>query len=137
MTFWKTKFVLAQFLAITCFAVNGCGDGSGGVSVSGKVTLDGKPLPAGLIIFVDNAGAVVSTNVTNGEYKAFVPKGPHKVQITADPPAGGAGPLKLDEGGPSGTASAGQAIPAKYNTNTELQVTIESGKPYDFALTSN
>jgi hypothetical protein len=37
-------------LGLTCLFLLGCGDG-GGVRVRGQVMLDGKPLPAGVVVF--------------------------------------------------------------------------------------
>jgi hypothetical protein len=66
--------------AILLLAAMGCGGGKG--DVSGTVTLDGKPLPAGKIAFLASKGAAVSADIQNGQYTvAKVPTGNVKVTV--------------------------------------------------------
>jgi hypothetical protein len=60
-------------------ALAGCGKGKG--TVSGKVTLDGDPLPAGRILFVGDKGEA-SADIKDGQYTANnVPTGNVKVAV--------------------------------------------------------
>jgi hypothetical protein len=79
-------FGLAAILA-------GCGDsGIGRQRVSGKVIFDGRPVPAGQIVFepdtsAGNKGPVGAAEITNGEYDTQTAGigtvgGPHRVRIT-------------------------------------------------------
>jgi hypothetical protein len=52
-------------------------------TVSGKVTYQGKPVPAGTIIFVPQAGGGFSANIRDGEYKIeHLPEGPVKIAVS-------------------------------------------------------
>ena len=107
----------------------GCG-GSGleRVPVSGKVTFNGQPVPDGQIRFVPlegTAGPASIEVIRNGVYafdaKGGVPAGSHRVEIrsydpnTPQPTAPGMRPRK-------------QLIPVKYNTQSELEITLEKGQ---------
>jgi len=51
--------------------------------VSGKVTYRGKPLPAGTVIFVTQAGGGFSANIRDGEYRVErLPEGPAKIAVS-------------------------------------------------------
>ena len=63
----------------------GCG-GSGKGTVTGKVTLDGKPLPAGKISFVGASGKAATADISDGQYTATnVPTGDVKVTVQTSP----------------------------------------------------
>src|SRR5262249_49372612 len=58
----------------------GCGPAKG--KVSGSVTLDGQPLPAGTITFYSGKGGSVAGEITDGEYSvAGVLAGEAKVTV--------------------------------------------------------
>jgi hypothetical protein len=58
----------------------GCAPGKS--PVSGTVTLDGKPVNAGTIVFVPAKGAAVSAQIQDGKYSAEnVPQGDLKVSV--------------------------------------------------------
>lgn len=82
---WNERVVLRSSfligaLAVLLGAVNGCGGGKG--TVSGKVTLDGKPLPAGKIGFVPSKGVGASGEIKDGQYSVSgVPAGDMKVTV--------------------------------------------------------
>ena len=46
----------------------GCGGGKG--NVTGTVTVDGKPLPMGVIVFTPEKGAAVSAEIVDGNFSA-------------------------------------------------------------------
>ncbi len=83
-----SKFCLALRFSITfgVFAVllslaTGCGGGKG--TVSGTVTLDGQPLPAGNIVFYPSKGPGVSGVIQDGTYSVKgVPTG--QVTVTVE-----------------------------------------------------
>ncbi len=104
------------------------------IPVSGQVTLDGKPLPGALVLFLppsDQDPWREARGVTNdqgnyeliyfGEHKGTVP-GEHQVQITARDPN------DIEK----------QIVPERYNAKSSLRVTVkpESGV-FDFSLTSD
>jgi hypothetical protein len=125
-------FVLATVL------VAGCGP-AGGVPVRGTVTFDGAPVPAGVITFVgpDSGPGVYGGPVRDGRYEVpadrLMPAGRYRVQVSWPKPTG-----KTAPGGEGGSPmpEMAEAIPAKYNTATELTADVRPGSAaVDFALT--
>lgn len=130
-------------LLILVLAAPGCEANRG--SVSGKVTLNGKPV-AGVVMFVgaDNKEAS-SPIVADGSYTIRnPPTGPVKVLVTAIPGMGaatanlprGAPPVPPPPGGAT-TSTAGVPPPARYASATNgltLDVT-GSDQRYDIQLT--
>jgi hypothetical protein len=109
-------------------------------TVSGSVTLDGKPIPRGLIRFIPTSGPAWSARIEDGQYTTDgtkgVPVGDLQVRIEAQR-------IPLWYNG--GTAPEGeetpleQYLPKKYNLQSELKMTIEPGSgaiDKDFLLTS-
>lgn len=103
------------------------------IPVSGNVTLDGKPLPDALVLFLPPASTDPwreARGVTDaqghyeliyyGEHKGTVP-GEHEVRITARDPA------DIEK----------QIVPETYNTRSTLNKTVTpETTTIDFALTS-
>jgi hypothetical protein len=132
------------FLMFFVASLAGCGGDRGPerVVVSGTVTYNGKPIPNGSIRFMPTAASPVpmaGAAIKDGEYKVEahggIPVGTHKIEIDAyrvdpayakpDMPTGRGVPRK-------------QYLPKRYNTDSELTITIEPGSPKitkDFALT--
>ncbi|HEV3259252.1 MAG TPA: hypothetical protein VG013_20460 [Gemmataceae bacterium] len=72
------------FPVLAALALSGCG-GSNGITVKGKVTLDGTAVENGYISFYpeDGQGGTIGGNISNGEYTITdVPLGKKKVQVT-------------------------------------------------------
>lgn len=86
--FCLAAFVLAAFVLATA---GGCGaDGPPRYQVEGRVTYDGRPVPAGRVIFEPDAaagrkGPAGYAEIANGEYTTTPGKGaiggPHKVRV--------------------------------------------------------
>jgi hypothetical protein len=115
-------------------AIGGCGpNGPERVRVSGTVTYQGKPLPDGTISFVPigkTAGLPADVAILQGQYDAKIQSGllvgDYQVRIEAQrersgPPQLAGGRFAWRE------RHREQVIPAKYNTKSELKVTIEPG----------
>jgi hypothetical protein len=69
----------ALMIAAVCSSLSGCGDsGPKRVSVAGTVTLDGHPLPKGVIQFtpIDRSGPMVSVSVESGKFEVSRALGP-------------------------------------------------------------
>ncbi|PHR95842.1 MAG: hypothetical protein COA78_29525 [Blastopirellula sp.] len=126
---------IPTFLFITSLVcLVGCG-GDSMSTVTGVVTLDGKPVQGLEVNFEPTGSAPDRTTATGytlegGKYSLFypgfkegAPAGEYIVRIT--------GGESLDEEGPK------IRVPAKYNTESELKETIASGEnTLNFDLTS-
>ena len=77
-------------MLVICGLAVGCGGKSGPVkvTVTGKITLDGKPVPNGQVIFNDAAGAVAadSGEIKNGQFSFQSKLGSKKVSISSMQP---------------------------------------------------
>lgn len=141
MLFSKRCFTFCA-LAVFISALSGCGNGpDGAYPVSGKVTLDGKPLPYVKITFIPDNGDRSASAVTDGEgvfdsASTLRPgdgvfAGSHKIVITSKHPPGmpGEGQTGFGEGGDgsSGDAEITPPFPAKYGNValSDLTATIE------------
>lgn len=136
-----TSFGLSA-VALMVFAMIGCdsGDGLDRQVVTGKVTLDGKPLPTGSIQFVPDAPSEKAVSgggaITEGQYTidretGLIP-GKYKVSIyaaSAETPKSEA---------PGTSALPKELIPSKYNTESTLTAEVKSGgtNSFDFELTT-
>jgi hypothetical protein len=114
-------FLLFSFLL---FLVAGCGH-SNLNTVSGVVALDGQPLKEGTIQFAPADGKAPSQAavIQDGKFSTQLHRTSYKVEIHAtkfvDTGA------KLDEKGPGGGPIAVELLPARYNVQSELTLTIE------------
>ena len=106
--------------------------------VQGTVTMDGKPLPNAIIMFVPVGGRPsVSETDANGKYvlefsggrKGAIP-GINRVEINT-------GRLAYEKDGKNYPAVK-ESVPAQYNRLTTLEFNVEAGKSNtaDFALKS-
>ena len=124
---------LFTVLSFSIFAV-GCGSSTGDLppmfEVTGSVTFDGEPLESGSIVFdsADGQSTPVGGSVENGTYKVEAPPGRKVVRISASRETG-----EKDMYGETITESY---IPPRYNTESELERTVEPGgeNEFDFEL---
>jgi len=123
------------FSSMLLLAVAGCGgDSLARGSVRGKVTLEGKPIAEGTIIFTPTdgtTGPMAMAQIVNGEYS-----------IQQDAPVVGVHAVKIqgfrdtNKKDQLGRAIGEQFVPAKYNERTTLKVEIAKGaNACDFPLT--
>ena len=140
---------VSKFSAFGCFAAMtmvvasslvGCGGTPGPAlgQVSGTVTLDGSPLDQALVEFVPEDGRPsFGTTGANGKYvlqytddKSGAVIGKHHVKITKNQVSG-------EVAAPTKPAPKGDPVPAKYNTESTLEVEVKSGSNvHDFKLES-
>ena len=140
-----TRNVFAFTVLTMVLLVCGCsGDGLELVAVKGQVSYQGEPLEKAEIRFVPAAGTKApgrSAMVRDGKYEASgrgaLAVGTYRVEISAYRGGSGDGPPNLDRN--SNVKPREQFLPAKYNVNTELQITVEPGSggriTRDFELT--
>jgi hypothetical protein len=104
-----------------------------------KVTIDGAPLPDGLISFVplDKNGQPAGTAIQNGHCSIGADKGllpgEYQVQVRAERPSGkkewdGMGDERWPASKKNYVDRMESYIPAQYNERTTLKATIELGK---------
>jgi hypothetical protein len=76
----KRRLLLHALLVFLLLPALGCGRGKS--SVSGTVTLDGKPLYTGTIVFIPEGAPAVSGEIKEGQYAVTgVPKGEAAVTV--------------------------------------------------------
>ena len=141
----RARFAVAVVVMLLLVALQGCsGGGVKYAPVSGKVTMDGKPLAKVSVIFIplakpgsdiagDTAGGVTDENgqytlqtMTRDGMKDGAQVGKHKVSISLQETRG--------EGDRSVTR---EKLPKKYNEQTTLTADVTAGgPPIDFPLTS-
>lgn len=112
------------------------------VAVSGTVTIDGKPLPKGVITFFshyDSKSSVAS--IVNGKYSVEQTDGPFPgrqlVRIIAYRDIVGSKPI-LTEGLPTADPKAPlpqeQYIPIRYNAESKIEVELTEGSNPDVSF---
>lgn len=126
-----------------CADPNASGDALPRVAVSGSVTLDGKPLPAGSIQFVPKSaeagkGVTATGEIQEGKFAIERTQGPapgdYQVSISS---RHGFVISPTEQPGPRPKEEA-EKIPERYNTKTTLTKDVSAAGPnvFDFALTS-
>lgn len=122
-------FRLANLLpAMICLIVVGCGPESKMTTVSGVVTVDGKPAEKGSISFIPVDGMTATTGavIENGKYTSEAPLGESKVEIRV-PKVVGKKKLYDTPDSPVQEVLA-EVLPSKFNEETELRFVGERGK---------
>jgi hypothetical protein len=120
-------FGVAGLLTALALAA-GCGRGPATGEVSGTVTVDGNvPAPGSSITFLpaDGKSPTAGALIHQGKYATQVPVGTAKVQVRVPRVVGKA---KTKEGPGAGRDKLEEALPAKYNDNTELTFDVKSGR---------
>jgi len=124
------RLTVAFLPAAVMLLAAGCSDtGLERVVVSGRVTLNGQPVSNGEIRFrpiKGTHGPVSGSSIVEGAYTAAglggVPVGAYRVVIHGYRVVETAGSSSAEEG------RFEQYLPAKYNQQSELEVTLESGR---------
>jgi hypothetical protein len=111
----------------------GCGKVGNHAAISGTVTLDGKPLERGSILFEpigDTRGVVTGGEIKDGRYNLPRSKGPaigwNRVRIQAVRKTGRMMPNPMGPPGSMNEVYEG-AIPARFDTESILKVEVHSG----------
>jgi hypothetical protein len=124
------------FAAGVVLPFTGCGSGQG--TVTGKVTLDGKPLPGGLVSFYDVEDQTRSSGINKDGTYSVSNIAPGKTKVTVLTVGERRG-IREPEDGSRAKNSLGEyvPIPAKYSdmNHSGLTLDVHSGsQPFDIAL---
>lgn len=117
--------------------IAGCG-GPPRAQVRGKVTIDGRPLENGSIEFfpVDGKGQTAGTAIQNGEYQVETSVGEMKVTINGTEVVGKQ--KAYDTPDSPMIEIVRNAVPARYNSQSELKKTLNPGaNEVNFELTGD
>lgn len=119
------------FIALLCSAF-GCSRRPQLYTVTGTVSLDGKPLPDGDILFVDSDGALGPNpgKIKNGQFELQATAGKKRVEISAS---------RIFPGGARGAGGEPvpeEFVPERYNTKSILkeEVTVDGKNYFEFKL---
>lgn len=125
--FLKYASVVAICVATSSFV--GCGpEGPKTYPVAGTVTVDGKPLPEGLISFrtIEN-GAIETMNIKEGQFRGTARDGERRVEIYFLR-------KKTQEFAGVSTPLQENMIPARYNTESTLTAKVNADGPNEFTF---
>ncbi|MFH1924018.1 MAG: hypothetical protein ABIP48_29540 [Planctomycetota bacterium] len=125
-------------LAVLLVVIAGC-DGSNRAGVTGEVTLDGQPVEDGTISFVPSGGAAAWGDIKGGRYSISAAEGPgvgtSRVEIRWDRKTGKKSPAVPPAPPDTMIEETEEAVPARYNAESELKAEVKSGKnTFDFKL---
>ncbi len=118
-------FALIASLSTAALAtLCGCGPSAG--TVSGNVTLDGRPLEQGIISFSAAEGTAppVTADIVGGKYSAEMIAGKKHVQLSASKVIG---TRKNDSPGAPPDEILEEQIPPKYNSESQLSLDVKPG----------
>lgn len=112
--------------------VVGCGGEPSG-EVSGTVTYDGKAVEDGAITFIPERGPTAGGVIKGGKYSTKVVVGPTKVTISGSKVVGSK--KVYDTPNSPVMPVTAEALPAKYNSASELKYEVKPGaQTKDFDL---
>jgi hypothetical protein len=118
---------------LTCVLIIGCQQANDDVEVSGAVTWNGKPLPAGMIILqpTEPRQPPVGGKIEDGKFLLHTKPGKMRVQVEAVR-------ATRERDPETGTFLGEMYIPSRYNRETELEanITYEGKNFFEFALTN-
>lgn len=123
-----SRSILIVVVSIFCGAIPGCGTGGKGPSgmVSGKVTLQEKPVGSGYIAFNSSSkGTAAGANLSaTGEFKLTDPLPLGEYVVTVSPP-----PAPPPLSTPAGTQPPKSEIPEKYRSEakSDLKFVVKAG----------
>lgn len=114
-------------VGLCLFLAAGC-DVSGEGTINGTVTWNGEPLKKGTVNFIstDGKAPTSSATITDGKFTAKLPKTTMKVQISAPRPTGKSKKMYDTADSPE-VEIVDELLPPKYNTNSELTITVKGG----------
>jgi hypothetical protein len=134
---------ILAILIVAAFA--GCNSGPAPLKrgkLSGKITLDGKPVGSGRIRFmaIDPAGVNAAAPITNGEYALSENEGPAKgkYRIEFSVPSATKRRIPNDDVPGEFIEEAAETLPPKYHRDSTITLDYdpEHPQPFNYDLTS-
>lgn len=141
VTLRRTSGAPHRTLLLIVFAAvstTGCGPSNGRMAVDGKVTLNGKLLNGGSILFTSLGEKKLACGamVENGEYRISQAKGllPGTYRVELSAPDTAAPPVMI-----GGSPTAPERIPPEYNADGKktIEVTAGGDNHFDFEIVSS
>lgn len=121
------------FAAFVLASLAGCGEGSGGSSVQGRVTFQDQPLAGGTLMFYSAEGRPTTVGIAeDGGYECSLPAGEYRVTVAVG--------VKLPEGWKEGDPYPRPTIvlppiyASRVKTPLTATVSAEQAEPLDFKL---
>ncbi len=134
---FSSSRVFALCLSATLIILlSGCG-GKSLTTISGTVTLDGKPVEDGSIQFIPTGaeGTTEGANIKGGKYTATVSPGKNEVKIFASEDHPTKTIANVEPGKPPVPAKV-SIIPEVYNSKTTLSIDVTGSGEHNFDLKS-
>jgi hypothetical protein len=139
---WFSGTAIILF-AIGLAATTGCGPRTDRLELSGHVTLDGQPLDSGSIRFTSQgsqklmaSGAVITGGEFNIPREKGLPPGTYSVEVSAPDTSAPLVSQPAAPGEPRLPPTAPERIPAEYNENRSIEVTVDGDNHFRFDIES-
>jgi hypothetical protein len=131
------------FLSLLAVALAGCSEsGPARAPIQGRVTLGGKPLTGGRIVFTPSApnqGPATSARIVNGEYALPLDEGPivgkNRIQIEADLDLGFALDDEQAFARRGGKPLPPNPVPPEFNVRSTIVVDVIAGEENSYDVT--
>lgn len=132
---WFFRMVPCLAIISCVVLIAGCEGNSELASVTGKVTLDGKPLADAFVVFTPTSAGTTSYGRTNseGEYEMMFSDNEKGAWV-------GENIVRISTGdvGTGSSSASKERLPAVYNVNSTLRQIVEKkANRFDFDLKSN
>ena len=127
-------------LALAMVCSSGCGQsGLPRGAVRGRVTIGGRPLAHGRVLFLPASGPTVSAVIVNGEYQLPRHEGPvagaNRVEVEADLNLGFAVDDEAAFAKRGGRPLPPNLVPPAFNRDSKLTIDVRSGEDHSLDIT--
>ena len=131
---WLSVRFIGIFAISLLFLAPGCSQGPAVGTVHGTVTLDGKPLEEGSVRLaaIDGHVPTAGGQIVNGKFKTRAAIAKYRVEIESNVLRTRNGKSidpnkKVDKFADNSGETVVSLVPAKYNTNSTLELDVKSG----------
>ena len=137
----RDRFPILAAGTIICLTIGlpvcGCGPKDPRITIQGTVSLDGKPLAEGQVVFIPRNPSLGAAGgaIKDGGFTIRVYEGPHRVEINAQVEERRPVPANAP---PEAGSTFRSIIPPRYNEKSTLEFDVQSAKDRPaFDLTSD